>query len=103
MGSNDGTLLKSFKHRGTGVLGIEPARNVATRAVAEGVPTLNEYFGPESVQRIGRNKARVVTANNVVSHVGNLNGFVESVSELLDPQGVFAFEVPWVVDVLRHY
>ena len=102
IGSNDGTLLKSFKQRGAEVLGIEPARNVATRAVAEGIPTLNEYFGPESVRRIGRNRAKAITANNVVSHVGDLNSFVESVGELLDPQGVFAFEVPWVVDVLRH-
>src|SRR6266702_2011586 len=103
IGSNDGTLLKAFKKRGAGVLGIEPARNIATRAEAEGIPTINEYFGSESVARIGRNKARVVTANNVVSHVGDLNGFVESVSELLDAKGLFAFEVPWVVDVLRHY
>src|SRR5437016_11879347 len=102
IGSNDGTLLKAFKKRGAGVLGIEPARNIATRAEAEGIPTINEYFGSESVARIGRNKARVVTANNVVSHVGDLNGFVESVSELLDAKGLFAFEVPWVVDVLRH-
>src|SRR5207253_8334348 len=103
IGSNDGTLLKAFKKRGAGVLGIEPARNIATRAEAEGIPTINGYFGSESVARIGRNKARVVTANNVVSHVGDLNGFVESVSELLDAKVLFAFEVPWVVDVLRHY
>jgi len=103
IGSNDGTLLKAFKKRGAGVLGIEPARNIATRAEAEGIPTINEYFGSESVARIGRNKARVVTANNVVSHVGDLNGFVESVSDLLDAQGLFAFEVPWVVDVIRHH
>jgi predicted TPR repeat methyltransferase len=103
IGSNDGTLLKAFKKRGATVVGIEPARNVAARAEAEGIPTLNEYFGRESVARIGRNKARVVTANNVVSHVGDLNGFVESVSELLDDQGLFAFEAPWVVDVLGHY
>jgi len=103
IGSNDGTLLKAFKKRGATVVGIEPAHNVAARAEAEGIPTLNEYFGCESVARIGRNKARVVTANNVVSHVGDLNGFVESVSELLDDQGLFAFEAPWVVDVLGHY
>ena len=103
IGSNDGTLLKAFKKRGATVVGIEPAHNVAARAEAEGIPTLNEYFGYESVARIGRNKARVVTANNVVSHVGDLNGFVESVSELLDDQGLFAFEAPWVVDVLGHY
>src|SRR5947199_1462957 len=103
IGSNDGTLLKAFRRRGTTVLGVEPARNLANQAMAEGVPTLNEYFGPDTVERIGPHVARLITANNVVSHVQDLNGFMESVSNTLASEGIFAFEVPWVVDVLRHY
>ncbi len=103
IGSNDGTLLKAFKRRGASVLGIEPARNIASLAIASDVPTLNEYFGSATVQRIGAGKARIITANNVVSHVGDLNGFIDSVDKLLAPKGLFAFEVPWVVEVLRHY
>jgi SAM-dependent methyltransferase len=103
IGSNDGTLLNAFKQRSASVLGIEPAHNVANIATKSGIPTLNEYFGPKTVEKIGNGKARIVTANNVVSHVGDLNGFIESVGRLLEPKGIFAFEVPWVVDVLRHY
>jgi len=103
IGSNDGTLLKAFKKQGASVLGIEPARNVASVAIAAGIPTLNEYFGHVSVERIGRGKAKIITANNVVSHVPDLNDFIESINLLLSPKGLFAFEVPWVVDVLRHY
>ena len=103
IGSNDGTLLKAFKRRGGSVLGIEPARNVGSLAIAAGIPTLTQYFGHSTVEEIGRGKARIVTANNVVSHVGDLNGFIDCVNMLLDPQGLFVFEVPWVVDVLRHY
>ncbi len=102
IGSNDGTLLKAFKLRGASVLGIEPARNVASLAIAAGIPTLNEYFGHATVERIGRGKAQIITANNVVSHVPDLNDFIESVDLLLGPKGLFAFEVPWVVNVLRH-
>ena len=103
IGSNDGTLLRAFKTQGASVLGIEPARNIADLAIVNGIPTLNEYFGAPTVQRIGQGKARIITANNVVSHVGDLNGFVQSVEKLLEPRGLFAFEVPWVVDILRHY
>jgi len=102
IGSNDGTLLKAFKRGGASVLGIEPARNVGSVAIAAGIPTLTEYFGHATVEEIGRGKARVITANNVVSHVGDLNDFIDSVNVLLGPKGLFAFEVPWVVDVLRH-
>src|SRR5467141_2783547 len=103
IGSNDGTLLKAFKRRRASVLGIEPAHNVGSLAIAAGIPTLYEYFGRATMEAIGRGKAKIVTANNVVSHVGDLNDFMESVNMLLDPEGLFVFEVPWVVDVLRHY
>lgn len=103
VGSNDGTLLKGFKRRGASVVGIEPARNIANLAIATGIPTLNQYFGRATVETIGRGQAKIITANNVVSHVPDLNDFIESVDSLLAPSGLFVFEVPWVVDVLRHY
>ena len=102
IGSNDGTLLKAFKRHGISVLGVEPARNVANRAISEGIDTVVDYFGPETVEHIGQGRARLVTANNVVSHVNELSKFLSSVSNLLQPNGLFAFEVPWVVDVLQH-
>lgn len=103
IGSNDGTLLKAFKQHGAKVVGVEPARNLAAQAIAEGIPTLTQYLSEETVKQLGKNSARIVTANNVVSHVNDLDSFVNLVSELLAPNGLFTFEVPWVVDVLSHY
>jgi SAM-dependent methyltransferase len=100
VGSNDGTLLKAFQRRGTRVLGIEPARNVASIAEAGGVPTLTEYFDLELAKTL--EKARLVTANNILSHVGNLGDFLATVAQVLRRDGLFVFEVPWVVDVLRN-
>ena len=102
IGSNDGTLLKAFQKRGTRVVGIEPATNLATRTQAQGIPTLNEYFGPKTVTSIGAKSASVVTANNVVSHVNELEDFLKCVEDVLSLNGLFAFEVPWVVDVIRN-
>src|SRR5262245_10983650 len=45
--SNDGYLLRFFKERGLGVLGIEPAQNVAVAAQAAGIPTRVEFFGAD--------------------------------------------------------
>jgi len=36
-GSNDGTLLKAFKERGMKILGMDPAKNIADMATAEGL------------------------------------------------------------------
>ena len=43
--SNDGYLLRHFVARGVPVLGVDPPRNVAEAARAQGVPTLAEFFG----------------------------------------------------------
>jgi SAM-dependent methyltransferase len=100
VGSNDGTLLKAFQRRGVRVLGIEPARNVASIAEQGGVPTLTEYFDLKLTKRL--EKVRLVTANNIMSHVGNLRDFLATVAQVLRPDGLFVFEVPWVADVLRN-
>jgi SAM-dependent methyltransferase len=100
VGSNDGTLLNAFQRQGVRVLGIEPARNVASIAEKIGVPTLTEFFDLELAKRL--EKARIITANNILSHVGNLRDFLETVSRVLMEDGLFVFEVPWVVDVLRN-
>jgi SAM-dependent methyltransferase len=100
VGSNDGTLLKAFQRRGVRVLGIEPARNVASIAEEGGVPTMTEYFDLKLAKRL--EKVRLLTANNILSHVGNLRDFLATVGQVLRPDGLFVFEVPWVTDVLRN-
>ncbi len=104
IGSNDGTLLKSFAKAHVKVLGLEPARNVAQIAIASGIDTLVDYFTEKTVSEVESRYGRpqLITANNVVSHVSNLHEFLANIGKLLSPKGVFTFEVPWVVDVLRH-
>ena len=42
--SNDGTFLKPFQDLGLTVLGVEPAQNIASSAVASGIPTISTFF-----------------------------------------------------------
>lgn len=101
--SNDGYLLQHYAHRGVPVLGIEPAANIASAAVARGIPTLNAFFSDELGRTLaaqGR-RADVVHAHNVLAHVPDLNGFVSGIRRLLDPAGVAIVEVPWVRELVR--
>lgn len=103
VGSNDGTLLKFFRDAGMRVLGVDPAKDIAARATADGVETWPEFFTPELAQKIvaERGHAMLVIANNVFAHADDLRGMAEGVKLLMNGRGVFTFEVSYLPDVLE--
>jgi hypothetical protein len=104
IGSNDGTLLDCFKGRGARVLGVDPARAIAADACARGIPTLTAFFGRELADTIvaEQGKAKCVTANNVFAHADDLGGIVAGVKTLLDDDGIYVFEVSYLLDVIEN-
>jgi SAM-dependent methyltransferase len=103
IGSNDGTLLSFFRKAGLRILGIDPAREIAARATSAGIETIAGFFTPELARRIReeRGPADVITANNVFAHIDDLAGAADGVRSLLAPNGVFVFEVSYLVDVFE--
>lgn len=102
IGSNDGTLLKAFKARGLRVLGIDPALEIAKNATAAGVPTIAGFFSTAKALEIRaeHGAASIVTANNVFAHIDDLGGVADGIAALLADDGVFAFEVSYLKDVV---
>lgn len=103
IGSNDGTLLRFFQQAGFRVLGIDPARAIAAAASAEGIETEAVFFTESVARRIldGRGPATIITANNVFAHIDDLGDVTRGVARLLDRNGVFVFEVSYLLDVLQ--
>lgn len=103
IGSNDGTLLRFFKDAGHRVLGVEPAEEISEASRAAGIPTLTGFFSEALAERVLREhgRAAVVTANNVAAHIDDLAAVMRGVAKLLAPDGVFVFEVSYLVDVLE--
>ncbi len=102
--SNDGYLLQYYKERGIGVLGIEPAANVAEAAYRErGVPTLCAFFDEALARKLREDgqPADVVHAHNVLAHVADLGGFVDGLRLLLRKDGLAVIEVPYVRDLVE--
>lgn len=104
VGSNDGTLLKNFKKNGHQVLGIDPAKNIARTATEKGIETLPIFFDKENTQKIidEYGHANVITANNVFAHIDDLESFVQNVRKLLSNDGIFVFEVSYLLDVIEN-
>jgi len=103
VGSNDGSLLNFFKQRGMRVLGIDAAREIAKQATESGIETIGAFFTPELARTIKQTHgaASIVTANNVFAHADDLGGMAEGIRELLAPDGVFVFEVSYMVDIVE--
>ena len=101
--SNDGYLLKQFQTLGVGVLGIEPARNVAKIAQDAGVPTIAEFFGAETAARVAADHGhpRLIAANNVMAHVPDLQDFVAGFAALASDDTVITVENPSYATMLR--
>lgn len=104
IGSNDGVLLKFFKESGYQVLGVDPAANIAEVARSGGVPTLTTFFNKEVAERIVREygKPKAILANNVFAHIDDHHSVCHGVKALLDPQGVFVVEAPYLMDMFEN-
>lgn len=101
--SNDGYMLRNFVEAGIPVLGVDPAKSVATAAQERGIPTLNTFFGLELAQSLRREgkAADVIIANNVLAHVADLNGFVEGLRTLVKDAGIIVIEVPYLRQLIE--
>lgn len=105
IGSNDGTLLKFFKELGMTVVGIDPAVDIAARATQAGIPTYPDFFtstlAAEIKQKYGF--AKLVVANNVYAHSDQLADMTDAIASLLDQDGVFVFEVSYLLDIIDKF
>lgn len=103
IGSNDGILLKPYAKRGIKVLGIEPAENIARLARKDGIDTISDFFNSPLVKKIKYKygNADVIAATNVFAHINDIDEIAQGVRELLQDNGVFIIEAPYLVDFLE--
>jgi methylation protein EvaC len=102
IGSNDGTLLEFVKKRNIRHLGIDPSPNVVASSLKKGVSAEVGFFGKEFSNGVKNRhgKADVIFAANVICHIPNIIDFAEGIRELLDQDGQFVFEEPYVGSML---
>jgi 2-polyprenyl-3-methyl-5-hydroxy-6-metoxy-1,4-benzoquinol methylase len=101
--SNDGYLLQHFLAAGIGVLGVEPAANVAEAARAKGIPTEVQFLGAETGRQIaaGHGRADLVAGNNVFAHVPDIRGFAAGLRALVKDDGVVTLEFPHLLRLIE--
>ena len=98
IGSNDGTFLSNFKGSNINALGIEPSSNVAEISQKKGIETINNFFTYKNVNKLKKykNNTDIISAANVICHVPDLNDLIKGVDCLLNREGLFIFEEPYL-------
>lgn len=103
IGSNDGYLLHFFKEKRVGVLGIEPAANVAEAARKKGIETEVRFFEKSLAEEIrsGGRRADLLVGNNVLAHIPDVNDLMQALKTLLNKGGVINMEFPHLLSLIE--
>jgi len=105
IGSNTGVLLRHFQALGLVALGIEPAPGAAQTANSAGVPTRNAYFTQALAETLvqERGSADLITANNVLANIDDLDAVFAAMKVLLAAEGVIVVESGYAVDTVGQF
>ena len=96
IGSNDGTLLKTFIGK-CRAIGVDMSNSVALEAERNGVPTTTAPF----TRAICWPTADLLIANNVLAHTPDIEEFVATMQQTLAIDGVATIEFPWIVHLIE--
>lgn len=101
IGANDGILLHGYDLPGLTLVGVEPSR-VAEVARATGLEVIKDFFNERSAKKIVKKygKAKLITATNVFAHVDDIGQFVDALPLILEDEGVFIIEAPYLIDLI---
>lgn len=104
IGSNDGTMLKNFKSTSINALGVDPSINVARYANSFGVKTIPIFFTKKNMEYFKKfyKKTKVIFAANVFCHVKDLVDIIFCVDYLLEKDGYFIFEEPYLGSMYKN-
>tara|TARA_X000000950_G_scaffold181320_1_gene219876 strand:- start:6923 stop:8152 length:1230 start_codon:yes stop_codon:yes gene_type:complete len=94
IGSNDGSMLRSFQKQKLRILGIEPAKEISRHANDKNLYTINDFFSLKLANKIVKEegKASIITANYMFANIDNLDDFMQGINTLLNVDGCFCIQ-----------
>ena len=104
IGSNDGTLLNTYKKLGLNVLGVEPCEKISKKAIDIGIPTIIDFFNEKIAVDIINNhgKADIISAANVFYHVEELHDIAKGIKKLLADDGIFIVQGTYLPNLIQN-
>ncbi len=104
IGSNSGELLKFLSPHVSSVIGVDPAKNVATIAIDRGIPTVVDFFNKKSAQEVCKDfgNVDVIIARHCFAHNADPSQMLDGACTLLTEQGAMVIENAYSVDTIQN-
>ena len=101
IGSNDGPFISNFDKNTAWC--VEPCDNFAIKTADMGYNTFTDFWTKELAEKIvnWHGKMDLVYSANCICHVQDLDDCFSAVAEVLDKKGMFVFEDPSLIEMLK--
>ncbi|MEK0326938.1 MAG: methyltransferase domain-containing protein, partial [Nitrosopumilus sp.] len=100
IGSNDGTLLRSYEAKGIITVGIEPATNLQEEGEKGINRLMHEFWDAESYMTQMGTRAKVITAIGMFYDLEDPNKFIADVATVLRDDGIFVAQLMCLKNML---
>jgi len=101
VGSNDGTLLNSYRSKNLVRVGFDPVAGKYLDYYHEGARVVPDFFSSSAFLGLGSGKAKIITSIAMFYDLEDPIGFVRQISDSLLPEGVWHFEQSYLPAMLR--
>lgn len=100
IGSNDGTMLRTYTVDGLVKVGVEPASNLAEEGKRDLDFFINDFWEYESYFREVGRKAKVITAIGMFYDMEDPNQFIRDAALALEEDGIFVAQLMCMKNML---
>jgi methylation protein EvaC len=102
IGSNDGVFIRNFNQKK--VIAVEPCSNLASMTNKMGYRTYPYFWNLKLSKEIEKKYGKVdlIFSANTISHIPNLNEVFKAIKNILKTDGVFIFEDPYILSVIKN-
>lgn len=102
IGSNDGTLLRSYSNKTLRRVGIDPSGAKFRQYYESGTELIPEFFSAEAIHRYANGaKAKVVTSIAMFYDLERPLDFVAQITEVLHDEGLWVFEQSYLPTMME--
>lgn len=103
IGSNDGTLLKSFIQNGSTLIGIDPTSAKFREYYPEHIRYIPDFFSADKILDVtSGKKAKIITSVAMFYDLEDPCSFAREVCQVLDEEGLWVLEQSYVLSMIEN-